>query len=206
MWRSEDASTSAVGLARRSALRTARRAALCALLGATLLVGCASPTPPVVSGGPTDLREWSGRFAVSLKPEGTDSREEGGGGRFMLTRVASEPKASLELQLLSPFGQVMASGQRRPDGRATLTLANGSMLQAASLDAVIEQALGWSLPVERLTDWLDDRFEEVVSRDAQGQVVSARDSGWRILREPRRWELERSQPTGRLRVILVLDR
>ena len=80
------------------------------------------------------------------------------------------------------------------------------MLQAASLDAVIEQALGWSLPVERLTDWLDDRFEDVISRDAQGQVMSARDSGWFIRREPHRWELERSQPTGRLRVILVLDR
>jgi outer membrane lipoprotein LolB len=183
-----------------------KRATLCALVGAALLVGCASPTPPVGPDSPTDLREWSGRFAVSLKPDGTDSREEGGGGRFMLTRMASEPKASLELQLLSPFGQVMASGRRRPDGRATLTLANGSMLQAASLDAVIEQALGWSLPVERLTDWLDDRFEDVISRDAQGQVMSARDSGWFIRREPHRWELERSQPTGRLRVILVLDR
>jgi outer membrane lipoprotein LolB len=187
-------------------LRVAKRATLCALVGAALLVGCASPTPPVGPASPTDLREWSGRFAVSLKPDGADSREEGGGGRFMLTRTASEPKASLELQLLSPFGQVMASGRRRPDGRATLTLANGSMLQAASLDAVIEQALGWSLPVERLTDWLDDRFEDVISRDAQGQVMSARDSGWFIRREPRRWELERSQPTGRLRVILVLDR
>jgi outer membrane lipoprotein LolB len=171
-----------------------------------VLVGCASPTRPADPVGPTDLREWSGRFAVSLKPDGTDGREEGGGGRFLLIRMASEPQASLELQLLSPFGQVMASGRRRPDGRATLTLANGGMLQAASLDAVIEQALGWSLPVERLTDWLDDRFEDVVSRDAQGQVLSARDSGWSIRREPRRWELERNQPTGRLRVILVLDR
>lgn len=204
MWRSDPPLT---GLGMPGVRRAALRGALsCAVLTAGLLAGCATPPAPGASTGAQGTREWSGRFAVSLLPDGPDSREEGGGGRFLLTRIDAQPNASLELELLSPFGQVLASGRRQPDGRASLTLANGRTLQARSLDAVIEQALGWSLPVERLTDWLDDRFEQVMARDAQGQVVSARDSGWRIDREPRRWALERNQSTGRLRVILVLDR
>lgn len=204
MWRSDARLTQVTRRADRRA--TLRRAWGCAVLAAGLLAGCATPSAPGPSGNAPGTREWSGRFAVSLLPDGPDRREEGGGGRFLLTRIDAQPNASLELELLSPFGQVLASGRRQPDGRATLTLANGRTMQARSLDAVIEQALGWSLPVERLTDWLDDRFEEVMARDAQGQVVSARDSGWRIDREPRRWALERSQTTGRLRVVLVLDR
>ena len=71
---------------------------------------------------------------------------------------------------------------------------------------MLEQALGWPLPIERLPDWLDDRFDRITDRDAAGLVLAAQDSGWRIEREPLRWSLERDAPAGRLRVVLILDR
>jgi hypothetical protein len=71
---------------------------------------------------------------------------------------------------------------------------------------VLEQALGWPLPIERLPDWLDDRFEHVLERAPDGRPSVAQDSGWRIEREPRRWTLARPHPQGRLRVVLLLDR
>jgi outer membrane lipoprotein LolB len=87
-----------------------------------------------------------------------------------------------------------------------MTLADGRRIEAPSLDALLERALGWPLPVERLPAWLDDRFETVLERDTEGQPRLAQDSGWRIEREPRRWALQRSHAGGTLRVVLVLDR
>jgi outer membrane biogenesis lipoprotein LolB len=108
--------------------------------------------------------------------------------------------------LQSPFGQTLANARRVPDGTASLVLADGRTLSAGSLDALLEQAIGWPLPVERLTDWLDDRFELVLARDSAGQITSATDSGWQISREPNRWILIRPRPDGQLRIVLVLDR
>jgi len=184
-----------------------RRAALGALLAASLLAACATPSPgPDARADSAGVREWAGRFAVSLRTQDPSGREEGGSGRFVLTATDTAPFTTLKLELQSPFGQVLASGRRAPDGRSTLTLADGRTLRGDSLDGVIAQALGWALPVERLTDWLDDRFELITARDAQGRVVSARDSGWSIDREPGRWALQRSASDGRLRVVLMLDR
>jgi hypothetical protein len=80
------------------------------------------------------------------------------------------------------------------------------VLRDISLDGVVEQALGWPLPLERLPQWLDDRFDEIVLRDAQGAITQAVDSGWLIEREPGRWSLVRNHAKGHLRVVLVLDR
>jgi hypothetical protein len=127
-------------------------------------------------------------------------------GRFALSARGAPGARALDLELVSPFGQTVATGRRESDGRAMLTLSDGRTLRAASLDALLEQALGWPLPIERLPDWLDDRFETVVTRDAAGRVATAEDSGWRIEREPRRWTLRRPHEGTQLRVGLVLDR
>ena len=200
--------------------RVPRRAALhrlsiapCLLAAVSLgaLAGCTTPAPPPrpAVADRTVPREWTGRFAVSVQESSTGEapgRQESAAGRFLLTSTPLPEGTRLELELISPFGQVMATAHRQPDGRSTLILANGQRLQADTLDAVLEQALGWTVPVDRFTDWLDDRFEEVTARSEQGGVISARDSGWRIERESRRWALERNRQTGLLRVILVLDR
>lgn len=193
------------GLARRGRLNV-----LPALVFASLLAGCATVAPP----GPEPVaprpaeghREWAGRFSVRLVNNDIEGRQDAAAGRFALTARPSASGRTLELEVLSPFGQTMATGRRLPDGAATLVLSDGRTLSAPSLDGLLEKALGWPLPIERLPDWLDDRFETVLARDPQGRVSAAADSGWQIEREPRRWTLQRPRPDGQLRVVLLLDR
>jgi outer membrane biogenesis lipoprotein LolB len=184
-----------------------RRRALIAC-GTLLAAGCASVAPPrtpAPSTQPEGPREWSGRFSVTARSAAGDGQLDAAAGRFVLASVPQPAGRALDLTLVSPFGQTLASGRRAADGASTLSLADGRTFAAGTLDGLVEQALGWSLPVERLPDWLDDRFERVVARDAEGRVVEARDSGWHIERASRRWALERPRPGGTLRVVLLLD-
>ena len=184
---------------------------LTVLVAVALACGCAV-TPPRSTGIDTTVapelapREWTGRFSVYSQSNAVDARQDAAIGRFLLTSVPGPGGRTLDLMLQSPFGQTLANARRLPDGVASLVLADGRTLTASSLDALLEQAIGWPLPVERLTDWLDDRFELVLARDSTGQVASATDSGWQITREPNRWILVRPRPDGQLRVVLVLDR
>jgi outer membrane biogenesis lipoprotein LolB len=181
------------------------------LIAAAVASGCAVSPPrfPDIDNTLTPElapREWAGRFSVSSQSNDVAGRQDAAVGRFLLTSVPAPEGRTLDLMLQSPFGQTLANARRLPDGTASLALADGRTLTASSLDALLAQAIGWPLPLERLTDWLDDRFEQVLARDSVGQVTSATDSGWQISREPKRWVLIRPQPDGQLRVVLVLDR
>ena len=196
MWRCE-----------RRAAGAGRRAAIATLALPALLAACVSlPPPPPPPASPEGPREWAGRFSVRVESSGPEGRQDAAAGRFLLQSEPARGGRALSLELTSPFGQTIAEGRRAPDGRATLALSDGRRLQADSLDGVLEQALGWPLPVERLPDWLDDRFERVLERAPDGRPSVAQDSGWRIEREPRRWTLARPHPQGRLLVVLLLDR
>ncbi|MFM1989893.1 MAG: hypothetical protein RJA99_2850 [Pseudomonadota bacterium] len=183
-----------------------RRTAAGALAAALWLAGCATPPTPAPPPSDATARDWAGRFSVVVDSAVPGERQDAAAGRFMLSSRGAPGARSLDLELVSPFGQTLASGRRAADGRATLTLSDGRRLEAGSLDGLLRQALGWPLPIERLPDWLDDRFETVRERDTGGGVRLAEDSGWRIEREPRRWALQRPHEGGRLRVVLVLDR
>lgn len=196
MWRSE---------------RRARPGFATVLALSLALCGCAIAPPAPVATPPAPVaadavREWTGRFSVISRPDSPEANQEAGAGRFVLVSRPAPGGRTLDLEVVTPFGQTIATGRRAPDGSATMTLADGRRIEAPSLDALLERALGWALPVERLPAWLDDRFETVLERDAAGQPRLAQDSGWRIEREPRRWALQRSHAGGMLRVVLVLDR
>jgi outer membrane biogenesis lipoprotein LolB len=210
MWRSERRARRPLGPdALPAAFPVAFPAAVVALaLGATL-AGCAvAPPAPIASPAPAPeaVREWAGRFSVVQQSAVPGANQDTGAGRFVLVSRPSPTGRTLDLEVASPFGQTIATGRRAADGASSLTLSDGRRLEAPSLDALIERALGWPLPVERLPAWLDDLFETVIERDAQGRPSLAQDSGWRIEREPRRWALQRPQGGGTLRVVLVLDR
>jgi outer membrane biogenesis lipoprotein LolB len=191
----------------RGALVRRITAAIGSVMLAAALSGCATPTPPAVAAPAVAVdadtpREWRGRFQVTLQAFDLERPPESTSGRFELLARG----LALELALASPFGQTMALATRRADGTATLELADGRRVQTDSLDALLERALGYPLPVERLPAWLDRRFEHVVARDRTGEPVDALDSGWRIRMEPRRWQLQRPQGSGTLTVLLLLDR
>ncbi|MFZ9406220.1 MAG: outer membrane lipoprotein LolB [Burkholderiaceae bacterium] len=186
------------------------------LICAGLLAACAalpSPSTDTAAGTgnvrfasqETAPKLWAGRFSVTLRatPPGDNESAQ---GRFQLEASGDAAERTLALTLTSPFGQRIAQGTRQADGASRLELADGRVLRDTSLDGVVEQALGWPLPLERLPQWLDDRFDDVVLRDAQGAISQAVDSGWLIEREPGRWALARTHPRGHLRVVLVIDR
>jgi len=170
---------------------------------AVLVSGCATPQPPAAQAADQPpSREWQGRFLVSVQTLDPNVPADVSAGRFELVTRGD----ALRLALFSPFGQTLASARRDGDGIAVLELADGRRLQAGSLDELLQRALGHPLPIERLPQWLERRFEQVLARSPDGTPVEASDSGWRIRMDTRRWELERPQPTGRLRVLLLLDR
>jgi outer membrane lipoprotein LolB len=176
-----------------------------ALAAAVVAAGCATAPKPVAqaeAAQPGAVREWLGRFSVTLQPLDPNSPAENTGGRFELVATGN----ALDLTLFSPFGQTLASAARQADGSATLQMADGRRLRAETLDSLLHRALGYPLPVERLPDWLDRRFERVLGRDDAGNVIDALDSGWRIRLDARRWQLQREQPGALLTVLLVLDR
>ncbi len=173
--------------------------------------GCAVAPPGPVAVPPAPVaddavREWAGRFSVVSQSAVPGANQDAGAGRFLLVSRPAAGGRTLDLDVVTPFGQTIATGRRASDGASTMTLADGRTIEAPSLDALLERALGWPLPVERLPAWLDDRFETVLERDAAGRPRLAQDSGWRIEREPRRWALQRPHLGGTLRVVLVLDR
>ena len=196
------------GRTRRTApspLRPLRRGLL---LTPLLLLGCASLPSPAPLDVDAGGRIWTGRFAVSQQLTEADgrARQEAASGRFRLQMRPVAGGETLDLELSSPFGQILASGQRAADGRAQLRLADGRLRTADSLDALLAEALGAALPIERLPDWLADRYETVLARSPEGMVQRAQDSGWQIERAARRWVLQHPYGGAPVRAVLVLDR
>ena len=122
---------------------------------------------------------------------------------------------SYDIQLSGAFGQGAArlSGH---DGYAVIEMAEHSALTANSAEALMQQQLGWSMPVQGLKYWLlgmpvpgsvvgQSAFNEV------GRLQSLQQSGWQVryrdyldvdgLELPRKLELENPQ----LRARLVID-
>ena len=149
-------------------MRWLRAAALAAL---TTAAGCALlAPPPQVSGKPFDI---VGRVAVNFDGRSFTSnlrwRHVGSGG---------------EVWLMTPLGQTLAHIQTDGEG-ATLTAADRQQYRAASVEALTLQALGWELPLSRLTWWLrgepvPDAGAAVARRDERLRLTALEQDGWRI--------------------------
>jgi len=148
------------------------------------LAACASlPEPRRVSPAEATIahRAWSGRFAIEGEPD-----LPAASGRFTLER---HDQAS-RLDLLGPLGQVLARLEISADG-ASLTRADGRVDVAGDANELVEDALGWRLPVNQMARWLDGEFDQVTERAADGSARSAIDTQWKIrIDPPRRWTLE----------------
>lgn len=143
-------------------------------------------------------------------------------GRIAITRRAEKQSAGLrwehtadddELSLLAPLGQTVAR-VHRDQVRATLQ-HQGKHYEAANVESLMAQVLGWHLPLAGLHRWVlgvvADGAADLVERDAQGRLLLLRQEGWEIryLRYadesatalPVKLELKRED----LSVILIID-
>ncbi len=77
-----------------------------------------------------------------------------------------QSKDATHITLLSQFGQILAAIDQTPDG-ATLQQANEPLRTASDLDGLLNQTLGWSLPVAELRNWLQG-----YQRQANGEMTA----------------------------------
>ncbi len=181
--------------------RQALRAALAAL--ALWLSACATPAPP-------PERVYSGRFAATAA---NGERRDSVSGRFTLeVRGARQT-----IDLATPVGTTVARIEIEP-GQATAT---GPQLQTVSgpdADRLVEDLIGWRLPVAGLADWIDGRPSPVRPSSTQregGRVSEIVQDGWTIryaeyssvTQRPRRLLLERAPVDAgpALSVRLIVD-
>ena len=145
---------------------------LFALVAAAGLTACAllAPPSPAPSETPFDI---VGRVAVNSE------------GRAFSSNVRWQHTPGRdEVWLLTPLGQTIAHIVSDAAG-ATLTAADQQQYRAANVEALTRQALGWELPLSRLTWWV--RGEPVpgsppasAERDDRSRLTVLDQDGWRI--------------------------
>ena len=157
-----------------------------------LVAGCAS-TPPA-----SDSEAWtSGRLSVRV--EATASQP------LQMKSAAFELQGSNdrgELRLLSPLGTLLVAARWAP-GSAVIRTPEGER-GFASLDELSRQALGESLPLAALPDWVAGRPWPAVAHTLQSDGFEQ--LGWTVLtaRQAEGWisAERRAAPAIQLRVRL----
>ncbi|WP_296228344.1 lipoprotein insertase outer membrane protein LolB [Ralstonia sp. UBA689] len=190
------------------------------MLGAacTVFSGCASlrPANDLFAGAQdTDatITRYQGRFSARYMQ---GNAEQSAVGSFLWRERGTD----VQLELMSPLGQTLAIVSQSPQG-ATLELPNQPPRRAPEVDTLMQDALGFSLPVSGLRDWLRARpapdTPARVARDAQSRPETIVQNGWTVHyvawaddasadARIRRLDLDRPQGTnGPLSVRLVLD-
>lgn len=173
------------------------------------LVGCATQTttPSETLGVEEFVRH--GRFAV--RAEETNEAAEAVQGGF----VWRDRGGQLTLDLTNPFGNTLARVVVLP-GQATLTQTSGETLRASSPDELVRQAVGQSIPVRGLRDWLRSPLRvlpgmQQIVRDDQGRISGFEQAGWTAELSrfdsfgPRLLLLTRMDGTKKVQIRLIVD-
>lgn len=152
------------------------------LLFAAALAGCAS-APERPSGAPpsgpvapyTDSIALAGKINVSYLRDGN---REALIGRFEWQQSAQRT----DVTIMSPLGQVVAQITVTP-WQATLREGKQPPRTADNIDALSAQALGWTLPVSGLREWLQGHATAAGGKhfraSARDATVATAD-GWRL--------------------------
>ncbi|MEB0029896.1 lipoprotein insertase outer membrane protein LolB [Undibacterium sp. RTI2.1] len=126
------------------------------------LSGCAS-TPRQTNASPDrqyqENLQINGRISVQYQQ---NDKEQTLPGSFEWQQTAT----STNITLLSPLGQVIATIQQTPTG-ASLQQVGKATRYASDLDSLLNDSLGWALPVSGLRDWLQG-----FSLDTQGKRIA----------------------------------
>jgi outer membrane lipoprotein LolB len=148
----------------------------CLALATAILVSCAPtavqrPSAPLPAA--LDAFDVSGRLSASHGSEGVTANFQ---WRHQGTRD--------DLELVSPLGQTIAVLTGDSAG-ARLQTSDGRVLTAQSWTKLTEQGLGWPLPVDGLTYWIQGVPRPGVpfrtEPDEAGRVAVLHQEGWTIL-------------------------
>jgi outer membrane lipoprotein LolB len=149
-----------------------------------LLAACATPPRPTpsTSNATTALstqtaRAYHGRFAVSYTDQNGQPRNAYGNFQWQ------ENGDTVRLQLLNPLGQTLAIIDSAP-GLATLELPNKPPQSAPTVSELMQNTLGFALPVEGLRYWLQPSAAPTslakTTTDEAGRLTELKQDGWTI--------------------------
>jgi outer membrane lipoprotein LolB len=158
---------------------------LAALALAAALSGCASLSTPSAPSTPAstatvapykDALELAGKLSVTYTRDG---KQEASYVRFLWQQSAQRTDITITAP---PLNQTVATIAVTP-GEATLTESGKPPRRAADIDTLSAQALGWTLPVSGLRDWLQGyataaNGQRYAASPAASQVATA--DGWRV--------------------------
>jgi outer membrane lipoprotein LolB len=152
---------------------------------AAALAGCATTATDSTGAAPgvaaqaaaayRDTIELTGRLQVNYQKDGQPNSMNGG-------FEWSQRPGQVDVAFLNPLKQTVATISVTPQ-QATLTEAGRAPRSAADIDALTRQALGWSLPVSGLRDWLqgyatDAAGKRFAATPANNSVFTQ--DGWRL--------------------------
>ncbi|MVW77959.1 lipoprotein insertase outer membrane protein LolB [Bordetella sp. 02P26C-1] len=171
-----------------------------------LTAACSSvPKAPGMAGDQTFTRH--GRFAITVNETTGEQQAVQGGFDWQ------DDGQRYRLDLISPLGSIQGRVEGSP-GMATLTKADGSVLQADGPDALAEEALGGPVPVSYLRDWMRGRVSNTatqITRDEAGRPASFEQDDWQArlsrydAQGPGLLVLQRAEPGRRITVRLAVD-
>ena len=119
-----------------------------------------------------------------------------------------ESPQQLQLDLSNPMGTVLARVVVAANG-AALQYPNGEVVYASSPDALVEQLLGYAIPVEGMRYWLRGQQTEVQTELSQPSYLE--ENQWRVHLKrydeqgPRLLQMYRNQAQQAISVRVVVD-
>lgn len=146
---------------------------------AIVLAACATTAPTSMSQSPVgayrEVIDLAGRLSVNYEKDG---KPETLSGKFNWSQKGER----IDVALASPLGQTLAKISVTPDS-ATLTQTDQAPRVAKDINSLTAQALGWSLPVAGLRDWLQGYAtasggKRFAASPASNSVTTA--DGWRL--------------------------
>ena len=152
-----------------------------------LLSGCAGLTSHETLSGQGDPAQWQAHTAQASQLNGwqisgkvgiRSPRESGSATLFWLQR-----QDYFDIRLAGPMGRGAARLTGRP-GAVSLDAANQGQFQAESAEALLQQQLGWSLPVAHLFWWIRGLpAEDSKSRltlDSESRLAKLEQDDWQV--------------------------
>ncbi|WP_322401822.1 outer membrane lipoprotein LolB [Massilia luteola] len=153
----------------------------CAVACAAALAGCATTSnvplanPAAQVGAYRDTIDLNGRLAANYSKDG---QPQSINGNFTWVQRPGR----IDVSLFSPLGQTVAEITVTP-GTATLTQSGRQPRVEKDIDTLTAKALGWTLPVSGLRDWLQGYAvaaggKRFIASPAHDSVVT--NDGWRL--------------------------
>lgn len=142
-----------------------------------LLAGCA--TPGTQPDAPLPPRPAIRDFSLEARFSVTQDAERHSGRLSWQHREQGD-----ELQIVSPFGQIVAEISINSE-RARLTTSDRRVFEAPGAQQLTREVLGYALPIDRMADWVLAREHGATvdhggARDRFGRPLVIEEDGWRI--------------------------